>query len=360
MSELTRRALLSLLPASLAAADIPKKPKRTPSPPQRGEFVRLIDPLTENLVVRLTNPAHNSFLPNAGNRFASSREGFLLFSSDRAGAAMPYRANLRTGSVTPVAEAKALATRSLSLDWRDRELYLIDARELKAVELSRPHSRRIAEDIDDFHVAGPRDEVVVRKGQKLQLLTQRGALPIADGAASRGIVKPTGGGCVFARQETPGESEFWYVGFDGGNPLLLTKGTVTAPFWRPDGKTLLFLRDVKRPRYVASELREVALDGSPERRLGETSQFAAFAPNGDGSVFVGASRSKAQPNVVLLLRQPHREMVLCEHRAKQAALVSPAFSPNSQRVYFESDREGNWALYSVNVEALVEQTREES
>lgn len=357
---MTRRALLSLLPAYLAAADNPKKPKRTSSPPQRGEFLRFFDPLTENLVVRLTNPAHNSFLPGAGNRFASSREGFLVFSSERTGAAMPYRANLRTGSVTPIAETKALAPRSLALDWRDRELYLIDSRELKAMELSRPHPRKVVEDIDDFHLAGPQNELVILKGQKLELITQRGHRPVADGATSRGIVKPIGGGCAFARQETPGESEFWYVGFDGGKPVLLTKGTISAPFWRPDGKTLLFLRDVKRERYIASELREVALDGSPERRIAETSQFAAFAPNGDGSVFVGASRSKAQPNVLLLLRQPHREMVLCEHRATRAALVSPAFSPNSQRVYFESDREGNWALYSVNVEALVEQTREQS
>jgi oligogalacturonide lyase len=52
-------------------------------------------------------------------------------------------------------------------------------------------------------------------------------------------------------------------------------------------------------------------------------------------------------------------MVLCEHRSKNPEAVSPAFSPNSQRVYFQSEREGNYCLYSVNVEPLVEKTGEE-
>jgi oligogalacturonide lyase len=356
---MTRRALLNLLPVSLAAATA-NQPKRSSSPPQRGEFVRFADPVTENLVVRLTNPAHNSFLPNPGNRFASSREGFLIFSSDRTGEATPYRANLRTGAVAPIAETKLLAARSLALDWRERELYLlVEEGSLRATELARPRTRRIAESVDDFHLAGPKNELIIRRARKLELIVGGGRKLIAEGVASRGLVKPTGGGCIFSRIETPGETEFWYVSFDGANPVMLTKGAVSAPFWRPDGAALLFLRAVKREHYTASELREVPLDGSPERFIAETSQFASFAPNGDGSVFVGASQSKAQPNILLMLREERREMVLCEHHAGEPSSVSPAFSPNSQRVYFESDREGRWAIYSVNVELLVEKTRDQ-
>jgi oligogalacturonide lyase len=117
---------------------------------------------------------------------------------------------------------------------------------------------------------------------------------------------------------------------------------------------------VQHPGYIASELREVALDGSPEVLVSPTSQYAAFAPNTDGSVIVGASRSKAQPDIVLLIRDAQREMVLCEHRARRAETVSPAFSPNSQRVYFQSDHEGRSAIYSVNVELLVERTTDAS
>jgi oligogalacturonide lyase len=74
---------------------------------------------------------------------------------------------------------------------------------------------------------------------------------------------------------------------------------------------------------------------------------------------VGASRSKAQPDIVLLLRDTRREMVLCEHRASRPESVTPSFSPNSQRVYFQSDHDGKSAIYSVNVEPFVEETDEQ-
>jgi oligogalacturonide lyase len=98
----------------------------------------------------------------------------------------------------------------------------------------------------------------------------------------------------------------------------------------------------------------VAASGGAETLVTPTSQFAAFSPNGDGSVFVGASRSKAQPDVMLLLRSGHSEMTLCEHHASQPAQVCPVFSPDARRVYFQSDRQGKPAIYSVNVELLVE------
>jgi oligogalacturonide lyase len=93
-----------------------------------------------------------------------------------------------------------------------------------------------------------------------------------------------------------------------------------------------------------------------EQLVANTSQFASFSPNADGSVFVGASRSKAQPSIVLLLRASRRELTLCEHGSKNAAKVSPVFSPDSRRVYFQSEREGKSAIYSVNVESLIEST----
>jgi oligogalacturonide lyase len=71
---------------------------------------------------------------------------------------------------------------------------------------------------------------------------------------------------------------------------------------------------------------------------------------------VGASGSKASPYVVLLVRAARRELTLCEHRARDPKLVAPIFSPNSQRVFFHSDKDGKIAIYSIFVEKLVSET----
>jgi oligogalacturonide lyase len=76
-------------------------------------------------------------------------------------------------------------------------------------------------------------------------------------------------------------------------------------------------------------------------------------------VFVGASRSLASPYVLLLLRMARRELTLCEHRSSDPVAVEPVFSPDSQSVFFTSDRKGKRAIYRAHVEKFVEETPEE-
>jgi oligogalacturonide lyase len=74
---------------------------------------------------------------------------------------------------------------------------------------------------------------------------------------------------------------------------------------------------------------------------------------------VGASRNKASPAVLIMLRITRRELTLCEHRASHPERVSPLFAPDAQRIYFESDRHGKSAIYALHVERLVERTGDE-
>jgi oligogalacturonide lyase len=104
------------------------------------------------------------------------------------------------------------------------------------------------------------------------------------------------------------------------------------------------------------EIREIEIEPLSDRLLAPVSRLIHFAPNGDGTVFVGAGGSPAQPHILLVLRTPKRELTLCEHRARDPRIVRPVFSPDSQRVYFVSDWEGRPALYSMVVDRLVEGT----
>jgi oligogalacturonide lyase len=353
----TRRAVLALLPTSLHLAAQQSVSKKSKPLPSGSEFVRLVDPDTEMPITRLTSLTSNSFLPAATNQFVSLKERFLLFSSDRTGRNTPFRLNLRTGTLNQLASSEGVQPQSLCLDAAHRTLSFLDGSTLKEVELKSNRTRVLEEGVTAFSLGSSPADVVVVKGDKLyQLSNQKVAL--AEGVAGWCILRPGGSGCLFGRETSAEEREFWYVPLNRpqGKTILLAKGRISSPCWSPDGKSVLFLRQTLAEDVIRSAIYEVSPETCAEGRVANTSQFASFAPNADESVFVGASRSKAQPTVVLLLRASGRELTLCEHGSKNAEKVSPVFSPDSRRVYFQSDREGKSALYSVNVETLIEPT----
>lgn len=355
--------MLAALPVSLAAQVSRSRTKAKPLPTV-GEFVRFVDPTTETLVVRLTNLNYSNFLPAACNRFVSLKERYLVFSSDRNGPAAPFQVDLHTGVLRHLTTATNLATDSLCLDPKERWLYFLDGGQLKRVELVKREfkpktAESVAAEVSAFSIA-PNGELFVVSAGKLQRVEHNNTVTLAAGASRICLAQPGSSGCLFGRDVSATEREFWYAKAGTAKPVLLAKGGISDPFWSPDGQKLVFLRDVATPNVTVAEIHEVGLDGMNERCVAPTSQFASFAPNFDGSVFVGASRSKAQPNVVLLLRSAKREMTLCQHRASHPAMVSPAFSPDARRVYFQSDEEGKPAIYSVNIELLVEPPGENS
>lgn len=265
--------------------------------------------------------------------------------------------DLRTGRARALGEAKDLVARSLCLDSHERTLYLLDGRTVKEVALSNLRVRTLAEDVEDFAVDWTTSQILTVKNGQMVRLHDGAVISTELRGAGELSVRPSGGGCFFRRGESADSRELWYISLNPSEkPKLLAKGQIWNFIWNPNGASVLFLRDAEVNGVSIPEIHEVSPESDTERTVERTSQFAAFAPNGDGSVFVGASRSKAQPAIDLMLRSPQRELTLCEHRSKEPASVAPVFSPDSRRVYFQSDREGRWALYAVNVERLVEPT----
>jgi oligogalacturonide lyase len=281
---------------------------------------------------------------------------FLIFSSDRNGHLNPFRADLRTGALAQIADTQSLRPGSLCLDEQDRVLRLIEGDRLVEMNLLGRKTRVVADGISAFSlVREPSDFAVVRR-KRLEYLSRNGPV-LAEDVADWCLVSPGGVGCLFGRELSATENELWYTSLEAnrkGKPVRLASGLISNPRWSSSGRSVLFLRSSAAEGRSVSEIHEVSLDGTPEAEVARTSQFAAFSANDEGTVFLGASRSKAQPTIILLLRSNGRELTLCEHRAHEPRTVTPVFSPDSRRIYFQSDREGKSALYSMNVEAIVE------
>jgi oligogalacturonide lyase len=327
------------------------------------EWQRYSDPATEFAVIRLTDPGFTSGFTAPGLR-QFTRRGELLHWSDRTGSRQAFLMHLRTGESRQITEAAALDPRSLCLTPDDRGLLFLDGETLQYGSLTSAHVREIYR---------------LPSGASFAALSAAGneAVFVAERVGGKSRIVAAGRGPSRTIREFPAEidlmmarphrsqllyragTRFSLMGFDGsGNrDLRIAAGQTGEALWIPSGHTVIYLHIPDTARELIT-LRENAPDDNSDKLIAKTSQFASVSSNLNASVFVGASRSKASPYVLLLVRAVRRELALCEHHASDAAMVSPMFSPDSQSVFFVSDRHGKPALYRVHVERFVEQTEE--
>lgn len=356
---LSRRLFLASVPLT-ALAEESRKGVSLASQAQR-----YLDPATEFSVLRLTSPEHSSFLPAPPLEALPRRGSFLLFASNRGGTLQAYRMDLKTGEWRQITEAARLDRGSLTLVGEGRSICYFDGAWLRVASLDGTRERRVYQvpdgwerapgfsvSIDGLHAAW-----VERKGDTHRLRLAR----LATGAATTVVeseealewpaIRPRRAGILYRQRDS-----LALVDFDGRNNrrLKTAPGAAGQALWSPDGKTVLYLLVPEDKK--AHQLREITPDTNAEALVGPTTQFTRFHRNGDASVFVGASSSKAAPYVLLLLRVTRREFTLCEHQSSDPGHVSLTFSPTSDRIFFESDRHGKPAIYTMNIERLVEKT----
>ena len=168
---------------------------------------------------------------------------------------------------------------------------------------------------------------------------------------SRPIMRPMRAQILFRQ----GDQALWLVNSDGAQKrqIKLATGRVGPADWAPDGRTVLYL-NFPEDVHQLNTIRESTPDTNTDKLVAKTTQYVAFGFNHDSSVFVGSSGSAASPTVLLMLRLTQRERMLCEHKSIHPEATAPRFSPDAQRVYFQSDQHGKPALYCVHVEKLVE------
>ncbi len=369
--ELTRRGWLAALAVPVPAilsAPVPAARAAQAVPAPTAEWRRYADPATEFEVIRLTDPQWECRLPPLSARAIDRRSRSLLYASNRAGSWQPWLMDLADGQNRSLGAFQEFQPSSLALSGDDKDAWLLEGRSIVAVPLSSPTRRRELARLRDGWTlsgtwAGSEDSTHLfyaeQRGESVEMRRLR--LPkgvpdtILEQPGSIGEIQPNPRRATLAW--LAGDGSLWAAAYDGtGKRRLDTPpGRVLETEWAPDGQSLFYLLEPADPSKL-NEIREQQLDTRADALVARTSQFVSFGRNANASVFVGASRSKASPTVLVLLRATRREFTLCEHRASDPARVAPRFSPNSQRVIFESDRHGKPALYMLNVERLIEKT----
>jgi oligogalacturonide lyase len=340
------------------------KPQAYPS-----EAKRYADEATENYVVRLTDPSHQCWLPASYCRPISHKSDFLIYSSDRSGAVEAYRMDLKSGLSHALGSGADLIRASLTLSSDDREFAYLAGRSLYLARLNGSHTREVYRAEDGFNFGtgfsfsedGLVSALVEEKPgmSRLRLITMRSGMATTLVEASDPISdpqpRPKRAGLLYQKN-----GELWVVNYDGtqNRKLRIAAGSLASALWSDDGKSIDYL-NIPADRKQLNALREFTPDTNGDSFVSATSQFVTFNRNSDTTVFVGASGSKASPYVLLLVRSVKRELTLCQHRATDPRQVSAFFSPNSQRVIFQSDRDGRMAIYSIAVDRLVEATETE-
>ena len=326
-----------------------------------------IDPATEYQVTRWTEDTADSHLPIDPNRALSSNDNQLLYASNRGGTWQPYLLDLKRGTSQQTGAPRDLRPHSLAMLREGRDVVFLDGSAFVRNEIRRGRMRELYRSPEGWQSTG---HLLLAQDDRMAAVMER------RGGVTRIVFVDPGSGKSREVMRTEG-GELMPLGFHQRFGLLLLntqhvpslvgvpnapalpnfpKGEVLQARWDRSGRILMYLIRTQDKGVERCQLMEYDLDAGSHRLIANTTKFATFSANADASVFVGASSSKAQPLLLLLLRVTRREFSLMEHQSSAAASVNPFFSNDSQTLFFESDRLGKSSVYSVNIRGLVEKT----
>jgi len=353
MAALSRRVFIGCLPA-VAVAETAVIPT---------ELKRFRDPSTELELWRYTDPAHASYLIPEELRSVSQKSNFLLFCSDRSGTKQVYRLDIKSGEMRQLTNIEDVQPSGIALLPDDKTFCCLHGTRLDQFPVGPGKSKLLYESSEGWKPAalGLHDNgrliLAEQNGPRCAVrsigFAKREAETLLETDYAIDMLRPRPrGDALFYRKN----GKFWLCDYKTRAAREIHTDPVTIPcvFWSSDGNSLVYLCIPEGGRGV--QLRELFPDSGEDKLIAPTSQFATFAANRNGSVFVGISGSKGSPYVLLLLRVTRRELTLADHRAVTPSDIVIYFTPDSQRIFYHGDRSGKSCIYGIPADRLVEPT----
>lgn len=373
---------------------------------QGSRFDQVETPLTDELtgrgLTRLTDPRVLYHLPHYHHRFLATNNRFLLLGGEPDGTRQIHGLDLRRNRLTQMSEGEGTFPYSATLAQGGREIYYLQGDMLRSISLSgrgnrivfrRPRGWLFTGHLsitDDAKTAAfveineddlrddPAEQFAARPQCRIRVVdlpTGKDRIVVRERAwLTHPQLRPGRRELLYAHEGPANEIEYrmYWTAIDGGKdkPIVPPNGGhVEREYWAADGSEVRFVHFPDETMRGAT-VRAISPETGEERRIARCSAFGWMQENIDGSAFVGASIRPSAPNIFVLFPLLDREITLCEHGASRkpypiagtdridydCAMPQTAFSPDSQWVYFISDREGKPALYRMKVEDLVEAT----
>ncbi len=403
MALVTRRVFLAGL-SPLTAATRRSTGKRSRVPSRSAVFP---DPLTERLKWRLTDPDVLHHLPHYHHRFIARNNSFMLLASERTGLRQIYRLHLPKGDMVQLTDGPGVHSYSPTFDRKEKNFFLLQGNELKRLSTKNGRERRIYRSEPGWRMTG---HLSVSSGARYAAVVEMKEEDwVDDGFEQQFRARPRcriqvvdlrGGRAEFLIQENQWlahpqfrprsrdvlychegpwgqvDARLWLMSPAARLPKNLRprqgEEQLGHEYWSGFGHEVCYVFYPDGSGRGAS-VRCVNTSNGRERLLSRCTRFGWLTGNHDNSAIIGASRSVAGPNIYVLFPRLRREVTVCEHDSSAkpypiagtdgtdpfAACPEPVFSPDSQLIYFVSDREGKPAIYRTGVPDLVEKTERE-
>jgi TolB protein len=145
-------------------------------------------------------------------------------------------------------------------------------------------------------------------------------------------------------------TEIWIVNSKGGNPVQVTGNDYRdeRPVFSPDNKKLLFMsnREGTYRIYVMNiDGSEVSKIVTPSNTSSNHLVFPVWSPDGTKIAYSENNLQNRKAQIMVLTLADQNLSVLTEQGGRNE---NPCFSPDGSKIVFQSERDGNFEIYSMN------------